>query len=72
MSAPFLGERLSAEQPADTNTADTSVQMKIAPVITLQINQAFFMSRMNRRRTRRIEATFEKPRVMYMATWAPE
>ena len=63
-----FGERLSFVQPADTITANTSVQMMTVPAMMLHIAQAFFMSRMKRRRTSRIAAVFERQRETYSAT----
>jgi hypothetical protein len=63
------GARLSGEQPTDTMNAATIVQITTAAVTSLQIIQAFFMSRVKSRCMRRIVDTFDNPRAMYSTIW---
>jgi hypothetical protein len=62
-----LGDRLSAEHSADTMMAEVIVQTNMAHITVLHVVHAFFMSRMNRRRTSRMVEIFEKPRERYVA-----
>lgn len=57
-----FGDKLAAEQPAETTKAEAIVQTTMAQTTVLHVDQADFISRMNRRRTRRIVASFENPR----------
>lgn len=66
------GDRLSAEHPADNRIAETIVQMTMAQTTVLHVDKTDFMSRINKRRTRRMVASLENPRERPTTIWLAE